>query len=344
MHPLEKEILAFIRGDRLAASGEKIVIGVSGGSDSIALLHVLASLRAELDVGLVAVYINHGLRPDETPQEEKLVAAQAKKLGVECRIGIVDVRGESGKRKISLEHCARDLRYEFLGLVAEEMAAGKIAVAHTADDQAEEILLRLIRGTGRAGLSGMKTIRDEKVIRPFLRTSKEVLLRYLEQKKIPFLEDSSNRDTVYLRNRIRLEVIPFLAEINPNISEVLRQTAAVLQDEEVILDDITEQAWISVVSCNDREAPDLLPAVSISLADFVRLDRGIQRRIVERVFIEMASSPQFKKIENILCVARTGETGAQLHFSRGLRMKKEKDHLLFSYPQGVVNRRGNLDD
>ncbi|MBC8317394.1 MAG: tRNA lysidine(34) synthetase TilS, partial [Desulfobulbaceae bacterium] len=237
MHPLEKEILAFIRGDRLAASGEKIVIGVSGGSDSIALLHVLASLRAELDVGLVAVYINHGLRPDETPQEEKLVAAQAKKLGVECRIGIVDVRGESGKRKISLEHCARDLRYEFLGLVAEEMAAGKIAVAHTADDQAEEILLRLIRGTGRAGLSGMKTIRDEKVIRPFLRTSKEVLLRYLEQKKIPFLEDSSNRDTVYLRNRIRLEVIPFLAEINPNISEVLRQTAAVLQDEEVILDD-----------------------------------------------------------------------------------------------------------
>lgn len=183
MHPLEKEILTFIRKDQLIEAGQKIVIGVSAGPDSMALLHVLASLRPELDVELVAAYVDHGLRPDETPLEEELVSQQAKKLGVGFRIGKVNVREASSKRKISLEHSARDLRYEFLAQVAKEMGASKIAVAHTADDQAEEVLLRLIRGTGRAGLSGMRSIRDGVIIRPFLNTPKENLLSYLCEKK-----------------------------------------------------------------------------------------------------------------------------------------------------------------
>jgi len=343
MHPLEKEILAFIREDSLVGAGEKIVIGVSAGSDSMALLHVLSSLRPELDMELVAVYVNHGLRPGETPLEAELVTQQARKMNVAFRAGEVDVREESSKRKISLEHSARDLRYEFLDQVTKEMGASKIAVAHTADDQAEEVLLRLIRGTGRAGLSGMKTMRDGKLIRPFLNTSKKKLLSYLSERKIPFLEDSSNLDTVYLRNRIRLEVIPFLSEINPNISEVLRQTASVLQDEEVILSQKTEQAWTGgVATFCESSWPDSLPSIFISLNDFLFLKRGIQRRIIEKVFVEMSSQPQFKKIASILSVAATGETGAQLHFSKGLRMKKEKDHLLFFYPQGAISKRGNL--
>lgn len=343
MHPLEKEILIFIREDSLIGAGEKIVIGVSAGSDSMSLLHVLSRLRPELGVELVAVYVDHGLRPEETPLEEELVIQQAEKLGVGFRIGKVNVREESSKRKISLEHSARDLRYEFLGDVAKEIGASKIAVAHTADDQAEEVLLRLIRGTGRAGLAGMKTIRDGKVIRPFLNTSKENLLSYLCDKKIPFLEDSSNRDTAYLRNRIRLEVIPFLSEINPNIAEVLRQTASVLQDEEMILSEKTEQAWTGgVATFRESSCLGSLPIISISLNDFSSLKRGIQRRIIEKVFVEMSSQPQFKKIASVLAVAATGETGAQLHFSKGFRMEKEKDHLLFSYPQGAISRRGNL--
>ena len=343
MHPLEKEILTFIRKDQLVESGEKIVIGVSAGPDSMALLHVLAGLRLELDVELVAVYVDHGLRPDETPLEEELVAGQSRILDVPYHVGRVNVRGDSLKRKISLEHSARDLRYEFLALVAHDVAASKIAVGHTSDDQAEEILLRLIRGTGRAGLSGMRSIRDGIIIRPFLNTSKENLLSYISEKNIPSLEDSSNRDPVYLRNRIRHELIPFLAQINPNISEVLRQTATVLQDEEVILAQKTEHAWAGgVATFCESSGPGSLPAISISLNDFLSLERGIQRRIIENVFVEMSSKPQFKKIASVLSVAATGETGAQLHFTKGLRMEKGKDHLLFSYPQGAVSRRGNL--
>jgi tRNA(Ile)-lysidine synthase len=344
MHPLEKEIFNLIQKDQLIASGEKIVIGVSGGPDSMALMHVLASLRQDHNIDLVAVYVDHGLRPNESPVEKELVQGRARALNITFRTTTVDVREEARHRKISKEHSARDLRYAFFSQVAEEEGAEKIAVAHTADDQAEEVVLRLIRGTGRAGLSGMKTIRDGIIIRPFLETSKQSLLSYLNKTNIPFCEDSSNLDTIYLRNQIRLELMPFLSKMNPNIPEVLRQTATVLQDEEIVLHDLTEKAWASVVIVARPVAQEEYSSVTISLVSFLQLAKGIQRRVIEKVFIEMDSQPQWKKIESILSVAKTGETGARLHFSRGLRMKKQRDRLVFSYPQGLTNRRGNLQD
>lgn len=342
MYPLEKEILTCIRKDNLIAPGEKVVVGVSAGPDSMALMHVLASLKSELQADLVIVYVDHGLRPDESPLEKKLVLSQAESLDIICRTADVDVRERARQKKISIEHSARDLRYTVFSQVAEEEGASKIAVAHTADDQAEEVVLRLIRGTGRTGLSGMKTIRKGLIVRPFLVTSKKSLLSYLSMKNIPFCEDSSNKDPAYLRNRIRHELMPALSKLNPNISEVLRQTAMVLQDEEIILEELTEHAWASITTLHKPDATAGGPSVSILLAGFFDLARAIQRRVVEKVFIEMDSQPQFKKIESILSVARTGETGAQLHFPMGLRMKKEKTRLLFSYPQGLTNRRGNL--
>lgn len=342
MHQLEKEILAIIQRDNLTVPGDRLVIGVSGGPDSMALLHILAGLRGKLELELVAAYVDHGLRPDESPFEEELVKSQAEALSVSVRIGKVDARREARKRKISIEHAARDLRYDFFNCVAMEEGAAKIAVAHTADDQAEEVVLRLLRGTGRSGLSGMKTLREGKIIRPFLETSKHSVLSFLGGKNIPYCQDSSNLDATYLRNRIRLELMPFLSEINPNISEVLRNTARVLQDEEIVLNELAKRAWNSVASLCQPVTEGELPAVAVSLADFLALDRGIRRRIIERVFIEMHSKPQFKKIESILLVAEGGETGKQLHFARGLRMKKEKEKLLFSYPQGITCRRGNL--
>jgi len=342
MHPLEKKILSLVKKDSLIISGEKVVVGVSGGPDSMALLHVLANLRSHLNTDLIAVYVDHGLRPDETPFEKELVFKYAQILSIPFRTTELDARTHARHKKISVEHSARDLRYAFLSQVAGQEGASKIAVAHTADDQAEEIILRLIRGTGRTGLSGMKIIRDGLIIRPFLETSKKNVLTYLDKKNISFCEDSSNLDTLYLRNRIRLELMSFLSSFNPNISEVLRQTAKVLQDEEIILDELTQNAWVSISTVHQPETNGEFPAVSISLNGFLDCARGIQRRVIEKVFIELGSQPQFKKIENILSVAEAGETGKQLHFTKGFRMKKEKGRLLFSYPQGFTNSRGNL--
>jgi len=344
MHPLEKEILALVRGENLVSSGEAVVAGVSGGPDSMALLHVLAALAPVLGIKIIAVYVNHQLRPDEAEKESGLVEQQAHLLGASFATCRIDVQGEAVKRKISIEHAARELRYEFFDRVAEKFLAGKIAVAHTADDQAEEVLLRLIRGTGRTGLSGMKMMRDGRIIRPFLTTAKEQLLAYLAARYIPFLIDSSNIDRQYLRNRVRLDLIPYLQGFNPNISATLRQTARVLQDEEMVLGALTEKSWEQMATVLPGNAEDRLPVISVDLAAFLTLDRALQRRIAEKVFIFLQSRSEFKKIEQILHVAAYGETGARLHFSRGLRMKKGRQHLVFSYPEGKTARRGNLDD
>lgn len=341
MHPLEKKIQGLLRNQGLIRQGERIVIGVSGGPDSMALLHVLAALQHLLGIEIHAVYVDHGLRPHEAPAEAALVEARARSLGVEYDIRRIDVHGASAVRKVSIEHAARDLRYDALHQVARDRRAGKIAVAHTADDQAEEVLLRLIRGTARAGLAGMRSMRDGIIIRPFLTTAKEKLLAYLTDKEIPFALDSSNAARAYLRNRIRLDLLPYLRTFNPNVDETLRRTAIILQDEETVLVRLTEQVWRQVVAVDAGAGG--LPAFSLDLELFLGLDVALQRRIVEKLFLVLENRPDFQKISRVLDVARTGAGGARLHFSGGLRMKKEKKRLSFFYPQGKVAARGNLE-
>jgi len=180
MHPLEKETLKVLQQEKLVQAGDSIVVAVSAGPDSMALLHVLVKLAPGLNITLTPVYVNHGLRPSEALQEENLVKEIANSLHLEWRTGSVDVKETAASRKLSIEHAARLLRYQFLEDVARQVQAQKIAVAHTADDQVEEILLRLVRGTARQGLAGMKSIRDDRIIRPFLKFPKSRLIDYLE--------------------------------------------------------------------------------------------------------------------------------------------------------------------
>ena len=341
MHPLEKETEKIIRSNKLFLSGETVVVAVSGGPDSMALLHVLSFLAPELELKLAAVYVDHGLRPAETIQEAELVQAQAQLLQIPWRVGRVNVHALVRQKKLSEEHGARILRYEFLEKTAEEQGASKISLAHTADDQAEEVLLRLIRGSGRAGLSGMKMIRSNRFVRPFLGIPKSRLLQYLADKNIPFLEDSSNLERVYLRNRVRLYLLPQLEKYNPNIRQTLRQTARILGDEEDLLAGLVQAARTDVVQSLPEEIGQP-SGLRLDINLFLNLHRAIQRRVVEMIFIEMDGLPSFKKIEQILYLAESGQGGGMLHFSRGLRVVKKRKELVFSYPQGRVAKRGNL--
>jgi tRNA(Ile)-lysidine synthase len=354
MHPLEKETLKTVQQEQLLQAGEKTLIGVSGGPDSLALLHVLACLAPDLDITLAAVYVNHGLRPDETQKEKKLVEAAAKSLDVDFFTGSVDVKGLAAKQKFSIEHAARLLRFDFFEKTAEEWGAIKIAVAHTADDQAEEILLRLIRGTARKGLSGMKTIRDGRIIRPFLRFPKSWLLEYLEKNSIQFLLDSSNTDNFYLRNRIRSDLLPYLASrYNPDIRQTLLRTVNILQDEEELLEKMTETVFAETVSTipetlEQIKAGNRQPDESrdqkliLNLERFNSEPRAIQRRILEKCCWVMGCEPRSRQIENLLKLSMTGTSGGNLHLSDGLRVTKEREQLSFSYPQGRGSFRGDL--
>ena len=354
MHPLEKKTLQTIQQQNLLPAGEKVVIGVSGGPDSMALLHVLARLAPILDITLAAAHVNHGLRPAEAEKEEVLAATAAKHLGVEFFSGTVDVKGLAANRKFSLEHAARLLRYDFLENILQRCGAQKIALAHTADDQAEEILLRLVRGTARKGLSGMRILREAKFIRPFLPLPKSLLLQYLDQHSIPFLLDSSNTQNRFLRNRIRNELLPYLAErFNPDIRQTLIRTAAILRDEEELLATITAAAFAKTVTIIQKTATRVQDsnslghqkcpqALQVDLDPFTRQPRAVQRRILEKGCWLMACTPRSRQIEQLLQLVEPGSSAVSLHLAAGLRVTKSREYLRFAYPHGAGPYRGSL--
>lgn len=339
MHPLIKKTLNLIKEENLIISGEVVVTGVSGGADSMALLHVLASLRSRLGMDITAVYVDHGLRPQETGKEADLVAQAAAALGLSCRIAAADVKEEARRRKLSLEHAARLLRYQCLEKVAAEIGKAKIAVAHTADDQAEELLIRLIRGTGRAGLAGMKMSRDGMIIRPFLGIPKKELQTFLTEREIPWLEDSSNRQRKFLRNRVRLDLLPYLAAgFNPGIRQTLIRTAAILQAEEELLADLTRQADARTRAATLKGNE---PVIEFDLSLFCGEPKSLQRRLVETAFLEIGHAPASREIEQVLRLAVPGRNGARIHLRDGLRVARRDRILIFSYPRGRGARRGD---
>ncbi len=354
MHPLEKNILKTIQQEKLLQAGEKVLIGVSAGPDSMALLHVLVRLAPDLGITLAAAYVNHGLRPQEAENEKNLVETEARCAGIDFLSGSVDVKSLAARRKFSIEQAARLLRYDFLEHAAQKSGAQKIALGHTADDQAEEILLRLIRGTARKGLSGMKTIRDGLIIRPFLLTPKSQLLEYLEKHSIPFLLDSSNMEDVYLRNRIRNDLLPYVAErYNPDFRQTLLRTAAILQDEEELFEEITKAAYLQTVTIipetlEQTKSTDVLPGDShpqtlqINLELFLSQPRAIQRRLLEKCSWHMNCEPRSRQIDHLLQLARSSSSEGDFHLADGLRVFKSKELLKFIYPLGKGPLRGNI--
>ena len=354
MQPLEKQTLKIVRQEQLIQAGDRILVGVSGGPDSLTLLHVLTRLAPVLNITPAAVYVNHGLRPLEAREENNHVEAAANSLGVDFFTGSVDVKGLATQQKISIEHAARILRYDFLERTAEEWGATKIAVAHTADDQAEEILLRLIRGTARKGLSGMKTLRDGRIIRPFLGFPKSRLLEYLEKNSIRFLLDGSNTENIYLRNRIRNGLLPYLAEgYNPDIKLTLLRTANILQDEEELLASITESVFKEGVSKKPepiaetrtgihQQDESYIQELFLNLERFNREPRAIQRRLLEKCCWEMGCEARSRQIEHLLELAMKSGPEGDLHLSGGLRVTKNNEQLCFTYPRGRGSFRGNI--
>jgi tRNA(Ile)-lysidine synthase len=343
MHPLEREITRNILHSRLINDDEQtIVVAVSGGPDSVALLHLLLPLRTEMGVSLVAAYINHGLRPAEAEQEEFFVRCMCGGLGVSFHTASVNVRAHAHRKKISLEHAARELRYQALRKISTNRKASLIAVAHTADDQAEEILIRLLRGSGRKGVSGMQS-RSRDIIRPLLSVGKDALLRYLEEKNISYCLDSSNTDMRFTRNRVRHKLIPFLEEtFDRGIRASLCKTADSLAEDEQLLEELTAEALREVLVDSDSAEGQPGPGLILDREKFARLPGALKRRTVEQLLWRLHCPASYSHIMRIVDAAATGKTGSEIHLSRGLRVGVQRKWLEFLYPQGQTSWRGRL--
>ncbi len=219
---IEDKVLKTIRDHSMIKSGDKVIIAFSGGIDSTALTHLLHSLKNKLKIKLFAAHLNHKLRGKDSDLDAVFAKATAKKLKVPFMIEEFDVLSFAKQNRLNLEDAARRARYEFLEKSAAKVGAIKIAVAHTADDNIETFLMRLVRGTGMKGLTGIPPVRG-KIVRPLIGLLRSEIEEYLRSKKITPRIDRTNFETKYLRNRIRRNLIPALKSYNHNIKELLLQ-------------------------------------------------------------------------------------------------------------------------
>lgn len=256
---LRRRVLKFIRENKLLERPCLLVVGVSGGPDSVCLLHLLNSLRKELGLDLHVAHLNHQLRGAESEADADYVSHLADELGLPVTIGREDVRGHRESKGGNLEEVAREVRYRFLTTVAEQVKAEGVALGHTADDQVETVLLHLIRGTGLTGLRGMPPLsfyklpsgRGLRLLRPLLCLTRGETQAYCETHRLLPRMDSSNLLLSHQRNRVRLELLPLLETYNPRIKETLLRTARLAGIDLAFMEFLVSQVWEDVV----REDP-----------------------------------------------------------------------------------------
>jgi len=310
---------------RMTRPGDRVLAGVSGGPDSVCLLHVLNRLRASLKIDVTAAHFDHGLRPGQDDNESRFVRAFADTLGIPLEIG--NAEGAIGPETPSLEERARQARYRFLTRTAEKHGARRIALGHHLDDQAETVLMRLLRGSGPAGLAGIPAIREDAVIRPLIRIPREEILEYLEKSGLRFMTDPSNRDPRFLRNRIRMELLPLLQTYQPQIVERLTQTACILRDDEAFLSEMAGK-WLKRAATRNGPAEIRIPAGSL-----IRLPRALKNRVIRCAVRETAGSLQrvtLRHIEAVAGLAAGRKSQAVTTLPNHLTVRKIYDDLVFS--------------
>lgn len=250
---MHRKVRKYIEKKSLLAQGDKVVVALSGGADSVALLHILERLGYDLEV----VHCNFHLRGEESMRDENFVRSLCEKMGLKVTVVHFDTMAYAARKKISIEMAARELRYDFFESVREKNSATAIAVAHHRDDVAETMILNLMRGTGIKGLHGIRS-KNGYIIRPLLSCSKQEILDYLQHVGEDFVTDSSNLKNDYTRNKIRLEIIPLMREINPSICTTLAETAERIEEAEKIYDKGVEEGKARVIVGNNINIDVLL--------------------------------------------------------------------------------------
>lgn len=299
----------------LLPTGARVLCAVSGGADSICLLHWLC---AQSDLKVFAAHYEHGLRGEESRRDADFVVRFCAERGIPCTVEHGDVPAYSREKGLGLEEAARELRYAFLERRADSLACDRIATAHTADDNAETLLLNLCRGTGAAGLGGIPPRRG-RIVRPLLDTGRGEIEAYLQANALPHVEDSSNADESYRRNLLRHRVVPVLRELNPRFDEAAGRTAALLREDEACLQQLAEDFL--------RRAYD---GQSLSTAELLGLPKAISSRVLRRL------CPRALVYEHVEAVLRfcEGEGFGSLNLP-GLQLRREQGRLFLGDPPTV---------
>lgn len=305
-------------------SGDVIVVAVSGGPDSVCLLHILHALSKHLNLRLHVAHLDHMFRGKESADEACFVSDLAKNMGIPAVIERIDVPALCRLRGLSPQAGAREARYDFFSRVAASANAARIATGHTATDQAETLLLRLIRGAGVQGLSAIPPVRGN-IIRPLIEITREAVLEHLRKKGLNYVSDPSNAKPVYTRNRIRSEVLPVLMRFNPRIVETLAAEARLLRDENEAAEQCLSAAWDAV---EENEAGVALPRER-----FNAMPVAFRRRLLidsAGRAAGPAASLSSVQVESAIVFMAHAQTGRVMQLPSGLRIERQYDKFIFS--------------
>jgi len=318
---------ATIRRYHMLDEGDAVLVGVSGGPDSVALLHALLALQPKWSLRLVIAHLNHQLRGSTADQEAAFVDRLAADLGIPYEIGSINVAEYGIENRLSLQEAAREARYTFYDEVATKHSANKIALGHHADDNAESMLMHLLRGTGPLGLAGIPPVRHPRIIRPLIDLTRKEILAFLELGGFEHMIDSSNLNTKYLRNRIRLELLPDLKEhYNPNMVSALNRLASILRDEEDFWNQEVRRTLKGLV-VDQRPGRLCLAAHRLS-----ELHPALLRRLIRCAVLSLKGG--LKRLGHVHVEAVTRLIAApapsgRLDLPRGVRVVLDRDEICF---------------
>ncbi len=329
---LAQSVFEYIQKHRLLKAGDRVGVAVSGGADSVAMLRLLLELRREIGIVLSVVHFNHKLRGADSDTDEQFVAelAQQHKLELHCESG--DVAALAAKKHLSLETAARQMRYDYFRRVLLEDRLNRIATAHTLDDQAETVLLRMVRGAGSRGLAGIypqlsvvgSRLSGRSIVRPLMRTRRKELEAYLGEIRQGWREDKSNRDLRHARNRVRHGVLPRLERnLNPAVREALAETAEIARAE--------EEYWQSEVA---RVLPLMWTNTArngmLQAQELTDLPLALQRRVVRATSESLGLQLEFRHVEEILGLCSSaGGAGKSTFLPHGWKVSRNKSELRF---------------
>jgi len=310
-----------VENNGLVKARDRVLIGVSGGPDSMTLLHLFWRLKKTVPLEILPVYLDHGLRR-QSAREAEMVAAWGKKLGVPALVGKIPVRDFARSRKISLETAGRELRYRMFFYLAKEHRCNKIATGHTSNDNAETVLMWLIRGTGTSGLGGIPMVRAAErgtsIIRPMLDITRDEIMAYIRRQKLAFCTDASNRSADFTRNRIRRQLIPLLKRYNPRIVEHLFGLSRIISTENDFLHRRVQAAI-------RRSAAIKKNRIAVDLKRFFRYNRVIQPRILKEVMPEKRSAAHIERLREWI----SSPARQEMVFSRSWMVVKNSRQLVF---------------
>lgn len=323
-----EKIKQTIDRENLIENKDKILVALSGGPDSVCLLHALKKLETYYNIKIYAAHLNHKIRGMEAQKDALYAAKLCDELGIQFFVKAVDVPAFAKEMKMTLEEAARQIRYNMLFEVKSKISADKIAVAHNLDDQAETVLMRLIRGTGITGLKGMDYKREDGVIRPLMDTKKAKIVSYCEANNLKPRIDHTNLEIEYTRNKIRLKLLPYIEqEFSPHIKETISRMSNVLREDSEYLDNETQKIFDKeILEHNDDR-------IRLDFEELKVMHPSLAKRLIRlsiKTVLGTLEGIENVHIEDVLMLIKSPKNQLKLNLPKGLMVYKASDGLIFT--------------